>query len=460
MPGLENQKRFMREFLLFSEAAGVEYFYFDAFDELWKIEEPGHVGQNWGYSYPDRAAKHNFYGVLLPAARLPSPPSFPYRVYLPLVFGGSNTPQTFSVYSEWPVEPGHFVPSGWMGDVDNVSMYECDRADPHSGEMAIRISFSPTGTLGWAGVYWQYPENNWGDIEAGIDLSWANKLTFWAKGKDGGERIRFFVGGIGTEDDPYPDSLRPQASTGFIQLTDNWQEYVINLYGQDLSHVIGGFGWATDQCANPLGAVFYLDDITFEYDPNLTPASPPRPIFAVYTDAAAQGNHYVPSEWMGDGAVPGRVSLTECWYDAPHSGQTSIRIAYTQEVVGWAGAYWVHPAENSGDRPGGFDLRGADRLVFWARSDTPGAQVTFLVGGVGYSVDWQGQSICSAPLYSYPDSVCPKIQQQETLSAVWTRYVVNLNQNPRNLSSVVGGFGWMAESPVTFYLDDIVYEFD
>jgi hypothetical protein len=25
---------------------------------------------------------------------------------------------------------------------------------------------------------------------------------------------------------------------------------------------------------------------------------------------------------------------------------------------------------------------------------------------------------------------------------------------------VVGGFGWVAESPVTFYLDDVVYEFD
>jgi hypothetical protein len=115
------------------------------------------------------------------------------------------------------------------------------------------------------------------------------------------------------------------------------------------------------------------------------------------------------------------VSLTECWYDNPHSGQTSIRIEYFQEVIGWAGIYWVHPAENWGDRPGGYDLTGADRLTFWARSDTPNAQVKFFIGGIGYPVDYQG--------------------------------------NP-DLSGVVGGFGWVAEDEVTFYLDDIVYEFD
>ena len=30
----------------------------------------------------------------------------------------------------------------------------------------------------------------------------------------------------------------------------------------------------------------------------------------------------------------------------------------------------------------------------------------------------------------------------------------------RNLQKVLGGFGWVANAPVTFYLDDILYEFD
>ena len=459
MPSLKNQRCYMLEFLYLAEQEGVEYMYFDAFDELWKIEEPGRVGQNWGYSYYDRTAKHDFYGVLLSAEQLPeSEHCSSYRVYLPYIASssGSGGSKTFPVYTEWPMGPGYFVPSGWMGDyTENIGLYECDRADPHQGEMAIRATFSPTGTLGWGGIYWQYPENNWGNMEDGLDLSWANKLSFWAKGEKG-EKIRFFVGGIGTKDDPYPDSLRPALSTGFIQLEDEWHEYIIDLRGQDLGHVIGGFGWATDQCANPSGATFYLDDIVFEFDPNMPPPPSPGPVFPVYTDAAAQDNHYFPTGWMGDGEVPGRVSLTECSYDDPHSEPTAIKIEYTEEVIGWAGIYWVHPAENWGDRPGGFDLTGADRLTFWARSDTPGAEIEFLIGGVGYP----NGTACSSPLAEpYPDSICPKIQQTETLSSTWKKYTIPLPQS-RNLEKVVGGFGWVAEDEVIFYLDDIVYEFD
>jgi exo-beta-1,3-glucanase (GH17 family) len=465
VPSLANQRHYMLEFLYLAEQEGVEYMYFDAFDELWKIGEPGRVGQNWGYGYFDRTAKHDVYGVLLPAEQLPSSEPDPfYRIYLPYIMGGPG--RTFPVYTEWPMGPGYFVPSGWMADdiehIDEyIDLYECDRADPHRGEMAVRASFSPTGTNSWGGVYWQYPENNWGDDpDGGLDLSWANKLTFWAKGETGGERIRFFVGGIGAIDNLYPDSLRPALSTGFIQLEDIWQKYTINLRGQDLTRVVGGFGWATDQCANPGGATFYLDDIIFEYDPEMVPPPPSPPpsgsVFPVYTDAAAQDNHYFPTGWMGDGTVPGRVSLTECWYDNPHSGQTSIRIAYTEEVIGWAGIYWVHPAENWGDRPGGVNLTGADRLSFWARSDTPNAQIRFLIGGIGYP----GGTACSNPSQEpYPDSVCPKIEQVETLSSTWTRYTIDLPQS-RDLSEVVGGFGWVTQDEAIFYLDDIIYEFD
>lgn len=472
IPNPRNQEKYLLEFLPLAEQEDVNFLFFDAFDELWKVAGEGSVGQHWGYGYADRTAKYNFYGVLIPAEQLPQPPSPPpHSVYLPAIMrnpvNGEGYP-SFPVYAEWPEGAGHFVPTLWMGDVDNFDLYECDRCDPHSGELAVRASFTPTGTLGWAGVYWQYPENNQGNLPEGIDLSWANELTFWARGKVGGEKVRFFVGGIGTKDNPYPDSLRPPISSGFIQLTNQWQKYTINLliakpepsYGQNLSHVIGGFGLATDKCANPAGATFYLDDIYYTYDPNLTPPSPPGPTFAIYTDSAEQGNHYLPSGWMGDAAVAGRVSFSECWDDNPHSGQTSIRIAYNQAVIGWAGIYWLHPTENWGDRPGGYDLSGADRLTFWARSDTPNAQVKFIIGGVGFQVDSQGNAICSSPIEPYPDSVCPKIEQWVTLSNTWTKYTIDLHPYSPDLSKVVGGFGWIAEQESVFYLDDINYEFD
>jgi exo-beta-1,3-glucanase (GH17 family) len=476
VPSLANQERYLREFLLLAEQQGVEYLFFDAIDEQWKIISEGPVGPQWGYSHTDRTAKHNFYGVLLPMQAL----FYPYQIYLPFLARNASSPELapawvddlfaslasqsliagnsspFLVYSEWPtLGSPQFVGSNFIGDTDNIQQYECDRADPHSGEMAIRASFSPTGTLGWGGVGWLYPENNLGTQPQGIDLSWANKLTFWAKGATGGEKVQFFVGGVGTQTDPYPDSVRPEVSTGYLQLQNSWQQYTLNLRGKNLTHVVRGFGWSTDHCANPTGVTFYLDDIQFEYDANLPLPPTPGPTFPIYTNAGAQSNHYVPSGWMGDGTVPGRVSLTECWLSNPHSGSTGIRINYSQAVIGWAGIYWTHPAENWGDRPGGFDLTGAKRVTFWARGDTAGDQVTFIIGGLAYP----GGTNCSAPQYNYPDSICPKLEQTVTLSTAWTQYTITLPQN-RDLSRVVGGFGWTATQPLTFYLDDILYEFN
>jgi hypothetical protein len=346
-----------------------------------------------------------------------------------------------------------------MGDADDLIVDPTWTGAPQDGLTAISVTYTAQAGngFGWAGLYWQMPENNWGNLDGGRDLSWANKLTFWAKGATGTEKVRFFVGGIGDANALYPDSLRPEVSTGFIQLGTGWQSHTIDLRGQDLTRLIGGFGFATNTCANPGGAVFYLDRIVFEYDPNLPPPPAPGAVFPVYTDAAAPDNHYTPDGWLGDGTLPGRVSLTECWTDNPHSGQTAIRIAYTQTVPswGWAGSYWLHPAGNWGTVPGGYDLTGADRVTFWARTDTTPVEVKFFVGGVGYS---EGL-FCGSPLGLYPDSICPQLEIAATLSTAWTHYTLDLGP-ASDLSRVVGGFGWSAATTATLYLDEIVYEFD
>jgi exo-beta-1,3-glucanase (GH17 family) len=462
VPSSANQHRFYLEFLALADAKGVEYFYFDAFDELWKIEEPGGVGQRWGYAYADRSAKHAEYGVLLPPDLLPLPlPETEEPVSdkeTPSAPAAATVIRT--VYDEWPEGPGTFVPSGWMGDLDRITMYACDRTDPYSGEMALQAGFQPGGSKGWGGVYWQYPENNWGGLPEGIDLRQANQLTFRAKGQVGGEKVRFIVGGIGTQDDPYPDSLRPAASSGFITLGSAWQEYTINLKGQDLSHIIGGFGWVTERCANPQGATFYLDLIRFEYNPSLPDLPPHGNILPVYTDAAAPDNHFAPSGFMDAARDPANISLTECWLNSPHSGRTAIRIQYNHDSRWYGGGvYWVDPAENWADRPGGVDLTGVKRLTFWARSDTPGVPINFLVGGVGYDVK-AGLGVCQHPTGQYPDSVCPNVQRTFTLGSDWQQYSIFLFPYLRDYQHTVGGFGFYASQDVTFYLDDILYQFD
>lgn len=469
VPTLENQRRYLIEFMALAEQARIDYMYFDPFDELWKIEE-GQAGQNWGYGHTDRTAKHDFFGVLTPAALLPAlgmaPPMHLSAaagaakiLYFPLIATSPHDP--FPVYAEWPGGPNHYVPSGFMGDPHSVDVYECDRGDPHGGELAVRATYTPAGPAGWGGVYWQFPENNWAVDPGGFNMGWANKLTFWAKGAKGGEKVQFVVGGIGKKGDPYPDSLRPAASTGFIALDRTWRQYTINLVGLDLKRLSGGFGWVTNQCTNPGGATFYLDDVQFEADPRLQAPPPHGATLAVYTDAAAPGSHYVPSLWTGDGSVKGRVTFTECWQDNPHGGRTSIKIDYQQQVLGWTGMYWVDPAENKGDLPGGLDLSGATSLTFWARSDTPNAAIKVLIGGVGYQANYLGETTCEQQLEDYADSLCPPVSKEFSISEGWQPYTIDLRPyQHQDWSRVVGGFGWVSTKPITLYLDDIVYAFD
>ena len=164
------------------------------------------------------------------------------------------------VFQDWDAD-SRFVPEGHMGDTADIKLDDNFRRDPDRPNV-IRISYTPQGEQGWAGIYWWVPGTAWGDEEdVGLDISCASKLTFWARGENGGEKAEFKTGGIkGT----YSDSLEPAVSSGPITLTDKWVEYSIDLTGKDLSHIMGGFVWATNKKQNAQGAVIYIDDICFE----------------------------------------------------------------------------------------------------------------------------------------------------------------------------------------------------
>jgi len=370
-------------------------------------------------------------------------------------------PTPFPVYTDIDGRDNHFITSGWMGDTDDISFSDDFTGTVHSGSTAISITYAASTTVpkGWAGIYWQDPEDNWGDMQGGYDLGGASRLTFWARGQNGGEKAEFKVGGLGVWRDCCPDSLRPALSTGVITLTDQWQQYSIDLRGQDLSHIIGGFAWVASRCSNPGGATFYLDDILFEFDPDPAPTPTPTPrgpVFSIYTDHDAPDNHYVPAGFMG---ATQDISLLECATDEVHSGTTSIKITYSRaHAPYWAGVYWQDPADNWADRPGGYDLTGAKRVTFWAKSSQPGAQVEFIVGGIGYITD-ECEPQSDRRGSPYLDSLCPTIHATFTLSNMWHRYEIPIPPN-RNLRNVIDGFGWVANERVTFYLDDIVWEFE
>ncbi|NQT90772.1 MAG: FecR domain-containing protein [Candidatus Omnitrophica bacterium] len=167
--------------------------------------------------------------------------------------------------------------------------------------------------------------------------------------------------------------------------------------------------------------------------------------FSVYLDEGSPENHYSPSGWVGDYDAIRRMS----WGKDPHSGKTCLRFRYTGRMsqgAGWVGVYWQNPVNNWGDVKGGYNMKGARKLVFWARGKNGGETIVrFGMGGIGGI---------------YPDSAKAEIGPV-VLEKEWKQYAIDLSG--KDLSYISSGFYWMTDKTtnpdgVIFYLDDIQYE--
>ena len=177
--------------------------------------------------------------------------------------GSSSGFAPFRIYMDKGSRENHYIPSGFMPDGKCLSLDDTWHEDCHSGNTCLKIVYavecSRQGAK-WAGIYWLNPANNWGKQNGGFNLTGAQKLSFWARGQNGGERIEELkVGGIMGE---YPDS--DTAVIGPVLLTKEWKQYTVDLRGKDLSYLSGGFAWSTNIDVNPEECIFYLDDIQYE----------------------------------------------------------------------------------------------------------------------------------------------------------------------------------------------------
>lgn len=161
----------------------------------------------------------------------------------------------------------YFFPAGWIGDGEEGTKYiqlnTASREKPRPGDtdnICVKVSYQP-GPRGWAGIFWQYPNGNWGDYP-GRKIVGATKITFWVTGEKGGEIVEFKAGGIRGANKRYYDSF--ETSLDRIALTIEWKKYEITLAKQDLSSVIGAFAWVATGSMNPSGLTFYLDDMRYE----------------------------------------------------------------------------------------------------------------------------------------------------------------------------------------------------
>lgn len=179
--------------------------------------------------------------------------------------------------------------------------------------------------------------------------------------------------------------------------------------------------------------------------------------FDVYTDVASGGNHFVHRAMLGTGAT-----IDDAQTEIRHSGCTAIKNTFSGSNFG--GWYFqngvvlgsdVQPRPNWGDYPNaGYDLQGATKLTFWVRGENGGEQVEFFAFGVGRDA---GTGI---PVKPYPDSEakvteCGRLKSPcyTTLKDEWEQHTIDLAG--LDLSYVIGGFGWVTNRSVTFYLDDI-----
>jgi hypothetical protein len=197
---------------------------------------------------------------------------------------------TFQVYSDISAGGNHFHAMGQLPDqYSAVSFSGICTNHPHSGATCIQCTFTNIGGTNGGGFYFMNgilygvaPLPYFGGTNlpgspiiisnySGYDLTGATGLTYWARGKTGGEKVEFFVGGVGRDPasgnatNPFPDSLprTPPLGTTTV-LTTNWQQFTLDLTGKNLTNVMGGFAWYASGSNNTSGATFYLDDIQYE----------------------------------------------------------------------------------------------------------------------------------------------------------------------------------------------------
>lgn len=151
---------------------------------------------------------------------------------------------------------GPWAASGWMGSTDKLKMDEASTENPKIGKECTKVTFA--GESGWAGVVWQHPAGDWGDAPGGFDLTGASKLTFWARGKSGGEKVTLGIGNI-SKPKIYHDTFTDKKE---LTLTREWQQFEIDLSGKDLTRIKSALYFTT--ASEGQGLTFFLDEITIE----------------------------------------------------------------------------------------------------------------------------------------------------------------------------------------------------
>ncbi|MCM8538073.1 MAG: family 16 glycosylhydrolase [Lentisphaeraceae bacterium] len=167
---------------------------------------------------------------------------------------GKPTQVPYYVYKEGS-EKSIYSPTGLMGNYQALAIDSNYSKDVKNGNSCTKIHYSRPDN--WAGALYLNPANDWGNKPGGLDLSKAKKLSFWAKGKDGGEKIKFGMGLLG-KDKKFYDTFKIEKE---FTLSKEWQEFSLELDSSKLTHIKTGFFFSFAGQKKPL--TFFLDDICY-----------------------------------------------------------------------------------------------------------------------------------------------------------------------------------------------------
>jgi hypothetical protein len=167
----------------------------------------------------------------------------------------------------------------------------------------------------------------------------------------------------------------------------------------------------------------------------------PLVVYAEADDAQT----YIPSGWMGNAKA---MKLDPASKEQPKTGATCLRCEFN-DTSGWGAVAWQNPAQDWGDKRGGYDLSAAKRLVFDARGANGGEEVTFGFGTIGKEKRFH--------------DTAKRSLGKVTLAPEWRQFEVKLDdvKSPEDLTRIKTGFLFSVAAsgkPVVFYLDNIRWE--
>lgn len=146
-------------------------------------------------------------------------------------------------------------------------------------------------------------------------------------------------------------------------------------------------------------------------------------------------DQYVMSGYMGAGTI----TEGTCTQRGGMQRGTCIEVQWGGSAAGWGGAYFQYPANNWGAAMGYLIPQGFTQVSLYAWGAAGGENVEFKAG------------ISSADGFELTGG-------EQTLTTTPQRFTIDISSAA--YVHVAGGLAWFAigTDPITFYLDDIVYE--